>query len=408
MKNKLKGSILALFTVTAMALSGCSSQAGADNTIQVWAMGSEGKQMQEFVKGFEEEHDIKVDVLAIPWGDAHDKLLTAVAAGKGPDVLQVGNTWVAEFGEAGAFLDLTDHIDNYPNLNPDNFFESATATTIYDGKTYAVPYIIDTRVLFYRTDLLAEVGYPEGPETWDDMLDAARKLAARGDGNYGFDIDKGSHHIPMMMAWEHGWVYDTEKGADSFNDPKFKEAMELYSTFFAEGLSQLEAGKETVQGFNDGTYPMFISGPYMVNTIKDQAADIEGKWNVRVMPKVESSASMAGGSHFTVFEGTEKVDQALTFINYMTDPETQVEWYKAASTLPTTTSAWENPMFANDPIMKVFGDQLDSTQPFPVIAEYEFIASELLKTLEQVIRGGENVDDALASYQEEVRKILSE
>ncbi|GBK63094.1 ABC transporter substrate-binding protein [Paenibacillus macerans] len=363
--------------------------------------------MQEFVKDFEKKHGVNVDVLAIPWGDAHDKLLTAVAAGKGPDVLQVGNTWVAEFAEAGAFLDLTDRLKDYPNLQPERFFESAAATTVYHGKTYAIPYIIDTRVLFYRTDLLGEAGYPKGPETWDEAVDAARKLAARGKGLYGIDIDKGSHHIPMMMAWEHGWVYDPAKGADSFDDPRFKAAMELYAQFFKEGLAQLEAGKETVQGFKDGTYPMFISGPYMVNTIKEQAPEIGGKWAVRVMPKVESNASMAGGSHLAVFHNTDKVDEALTFIDYMADPQTQVAWYQAASTLPTTKKAWEDPVFASDPTMQTFGEQLKTTQAFPVIAEYEFIASKLLKTLEQVIRGGADIDQALTGYREEVRKILA-
>lgn len=408
-KRKSFGKMAVVFLgIMSVMFTGCAVKSSPEKTIQVWAMGSEGKKMQEFVKTFEEKHGIKVDVLSIPWGDAHEKLLTAVAAGKGPDVLQVGNTWVAEFAEAGAFLDLTEHLDQYPNLNPERFFESAAATTVYNGKTYAIPYIIDTRVLFYRTDLLGEAGYPGGPETWNDMVSAARKLAARGEGQYGFDIDKGSHHIPMMMAWEHGWVYDEEKGAESFNDPKFKEAMELYQLFFKEGLSQLEAGKETVQGFKEGTYPMFISGPYMVNTIKEQAPEIEGKWDVRVMPKVVNSSSMAGGSHFTVFHNSKHVEEALTFINYMSDPQTQVEWYKTASTLPTAKSAWENPVFANDPIMTTFGQQLETTQSFPVIAEYELMASELLKTLEQVIRGGADLDQALTDYREEVRKILSQ
>ncbi len=53
---------------------------------------------------------------------------------RNPDVLQVGNTWVAEFAEAGAFLTSLNAEDKYPNLNPDNFFESTTATTIYDTK----------------------------------------------------------------------------------------------------------------------------------------------------------------------------------------------------------------------------------------------------------------------------------
>ncbi|KAB8126544.1 extracellular solute-binding protein [Gracilibacillus oryzae] len=393
-----------------MTACGSNSASSSEEPLKIWAMGAEGQKLKEFAKNFEEEHGIKTDVLAVPWGDAHDKILTAVAAGEGPDVLQIGNTWVAEFGEAGTFLDLTEYVESeeYPNLNQDNFFPSSTQTTVYNDKVLAVPYIIDTRVLFYRTDLLEQAGYPDGPATWDETLDAARTLAARGPDKNGFEIDQGSHHIPMMFAWEHGWDYDISKGAENFADPKFKQAMELYHQLFDEDLAQLEAGKETVQAFADGTNPMFISGPYMVNTIKEQAPEIEGKWNVKVMPKAETSNSIAGGSHFSVFHSSERVEDALTFINYMADPETQVEWYKEAFTLPTVKAAWEDPALKNDPMIKVFGEQIEMTKAFPVMAEYEFMAKELLKTLEQINRGGKSVDEALAEYQKEVEKILSE
>lgn len=412
MKKRRLGFALSTILSVTLALGACSSSEStngkSDEPLQIWAMGTEGQKLEDFLKDFEKESAIDVDVLAIPWGEAHDKLLTAVASGDGPDVLQIGNTWVSEFAEAGTFLDLTDRLDNYPNLSQDNFFESTTATTVYEDKVYAVPYIIDTRLMFYRTDLLAEVGYPNGTETWEETVDATTKLAARGSGQYGIHISQNSHHIPMMMAWEHGWEYIIDKGAQNFEDPKFKAAIELYNGFFKDGSAQLEQGKDTIQGFSDGTYPMFIDGPYMVNQIKEQAPEIEGKWNVKVMPKVDNHNSMAGGSHFSVFHNTDRVEDSLKFINYMADPETQIAWYKEDFTLPTTKSAWKDPALADDPIMSVFGDQIEMTQPFPVFPEYEKIAQELLKTLEKINKGNEDIDQALSDYRDEVTSILKE
>ena len=76
-----------------------SSKATGDLTI--WAMGNEGDLLGDFVKGFEKENpDVKVKVTAIPWSSAHDKLQTAIAAGNGPDVAQMGTTWMADFSNS--------------------------------------------------------------------------------------------------------------------------------------------------------------------------------------------------------------------------------------------------------------------------------------------------------------------
>lgn len=65
-----------------------------------------------------------------------------------------------------ALLDITPYARTYPELGQENFFEGAVSTTQYDGKTVGVPWYTEAQVLFYRTDLLAEVGYEDGPKTW--------------------------------------------------------------------------------------------------------------------------------------------------------------------------------------------------------------------------------------------------
>lgn len=82
-------------------------------------------------------------------------------------------------------MDLTPYMDQYSELKADNFFEGSIETTKFDNKIVGVPWYIDTRVLYYRTDLLASIGYEEAPNTWEELSDAAEKLAQRGDGKYG-------------------------------------------------------------------------------------------------------------------------------------------------------------------------------------------------------------------------------
>lgn len=392
-----------------VAVSACSQGSSGDgkneDALQVWTM-STG--LDEFVTEFEDENGVKVEVQTIPWANAHDKLLTAVASGKGPDVLQIGTTWVAEFAEAGTFLDLSKYVGEYENLNSDNFYKAAVDTTKYEDQTIGVPWYVDTRLLFYRTDILEEVGYPEGPETWDDMIDASRQLADRGEDQYAIDLPVSDPQFPFMLAWQQGWNYEVGEGSANFDSPDFKEAVELHHLFYEEGLSQTGEGKEFFQAFADGSKPMFFSGPWDIGTIKDRAPEIEGKWNVHVMPKAENNKSMIGGAHWSIFHNSDKVDLALDFINWMSDEETQVKWYEAKNELPANKAAWDDPILADDEMVSTFGEQLKSTQPLPLIPEFERLGQELLTKLEQVNRGGKDVDDAIAEYKEEVAKVLSE
>ncbi|UOQ43997.1 sugar ABC transporter substrate-binding protein [Halobacillus salinarum] len=400
----IAGVMLAVMLVLGACSSDSSGEGSDDNTIKVWTM---SKALKGFVKDYEKESGVKVDVQVIPWENAHDKLLTAVASGKGPDVLQIGTTWVAEFAEAGTFLDLSDHIKDYDNLSPDNFYDSAIETTQYKDQTIGIPWYVDTRLLYYRKDILGEVGYPNGPETWDDMIDASEKLAARGDGQYALDMPATDPQFPFMLAWQQGWDYDIDKGAENFKEPSFKEAVKLHHLYYKEGYSQTGEGKEFFQSFSDGSKPMFFSGPWDIKTLKDRAPEIDGKWDVHVMPKAENNKSMIGGAHLAVFNNSDKVDKSLDFINWMADPETQVEWFKTNSELPANKASWDDPALADDPKVSTFGEQLESTQALPLIPEYERLGQELLKTLEQINRGGADVDKAIKDYQSKAEKILN-
>ncbi|MCE7792900.1 sugar ABC transporter substrate-binding protein [Salipaludibacillus sp. CUR1] len=380
---------------------------GETTTLSVWAMGEEGNALGSFVESFENEHEnIEVNVQAIPWDNAHDSLLTAVASGDGPDVLQLGTTWVAEFAGAGAFLDLSDYKDDYDMINNDDFFEGALDTTYYNDAIYGVPWYVDTRVLFYRTDILEEHGYEEPPQNWEEMLEVSRELADRGDGMYGFDIDQNDQLVPPIFAWQNGWEFNEEEAEENFADPAFREAMDYYHTYFAEGLVQETEGVPIEQGFEEGSKPMFTSGPWMINIIRNEAPDIDGDWDVAMFPGSEKNASAIGGSHLSVFAETENPEEALEFISYMSEPETQIEWFKETNTLPARQSAWDDEELQEDEKLAVFGDQLEEAVAPPVLSQWENIAQDLLSSLERINRGGADLDEELDNFQQQAANRL--
>src|SRR5688572_33456807 len=131
-------------------------------------MGREGEIVTELIPAFEKEHPgIKVEVQQIPWSAAHEKLLTAFVGDATPDIAMLGNTWVPEFVALDALEPLDDRVASSQSLHQADFFPGIWSTNVVGGTTYGVPWYVDTRVLFYRADLLRAAGYDSMPATLD-------------------------------------------------------------------------------------------------------------------------------------------------------------------------------------------------------------------------------------------------
>jgi len=136
--------------------------------LRFWAMGREAQVVGELVAQFEREHPgIRVRVEQLPWSAAHEKLLTAFAGGVLPDIAQLGNSWLPELVAIGALERLDARVAAAPDFAAADHFGGIWDTNVIDQRLYGVPWYVDTRVLFYRRDLLAAAGVAEVPTRWD-------------------------------------------------------------------------------------------------------------------------------------------------------------------------------------------------------------------------------------------------
>ncbi|GGD93188.1 sugar ABC transporter substrate-binding protein [Paenibacillus nasutitermitis] len=392
-------------------LGGCSSGNGEEGgtvTLKIWGMGEEAKSLPELAKIFEEENPgIRVKVQALPWDNAHDKLLTAVASRGGPDIIQMGTTWVPEIASAKALLDLTPYVDKYPELNPDNFYEGAVQTTKYEDTFVGVPWYIDTRVLYYRTDLLKEAGYETPPGTWDELKDAASKLAKRGNDKYGISLDTAEQTLGFMFARQNGSKL-IEGDKTLFNEKPYVEAIEYLESFFREGLAPKDLGLDAIQAFaGEGTIPMFISGPWMIKLINDQAPDLKGKWATAVLPKKVTNESLLGGADLSIFQYSKHKEEALKFLAFMSRPQTQLKWMEMTQSFPSVKKAWEDEKLKSDPNFQVIGKQAENASPMPRIVSWEEISQGYKKAFEKIYRRGDNVQQVMDDYNANATRILN-
>jgi multiple sugar transport system substrate-binding protein len=151
---------------------------------------------------------------------------------------------------------------------------------------------------------------------------------------------------------------------------------------------------------------MFISGPWMIKLIQDQAPEIKDKWAMAVLPKKENNISLLGGSNLSIFEYSKKKDAAAKFVAFMSKPDTQIKWMDYTSSLPAATSAWENEKLKNNVNYQVIGEQLNAAQPMPVITAWAQISQSYLKHFEVIYRNNVDVKKELEAFNADAVKLM--
>jgi len=372
----------------------------------VWAMGTEGEKLSELARDFEAANpEAKVNVTAIPWDDAHDKIATAIAGRQTPDVSLVGTTYMAEFARSGA-LDPTPSI-----IDGQAFFPGAWDTTVVNGTSYGVPWYVETRLLYYRTDLARRAGVSP-PSGWPELTAFARSMRDAAGAQWGLNLQaggEGTWQNFMPFAWQAG-ASITDPGGKQFtlDTPAMIEALEFYKSFFSGSLSPTTAPRpgELEQGFVDGSYAAFFSGPWHIELVREQGGpDFAANWSVARMPRRVAGTSFVGGGDLAVFKDARNRDAAWKFVRYLTQPEVQVTWYESVGDLPSVKSAWQDARLSGDPLLKTFGDQLNEAVSPPAIATWEQVASVLDTQVERVVRGVSSPADAARAMQAEATAI---
>jgi len=396
---------------SAFILLTCSRTRDPRTPIEFWALGREGEVVAEMIPEFERRNPgVRVVLQQIPWIAAHEKLMTANVGRSTPDVAQIGNTWIAEF----VTLRALDELQSLP-IDRADFFPGIWATNVVDGKLYGVPWYVDTRVLFYRKDLLAAVGYPRGPKTWAEWMDCMERLRRERKSRFGILMPLNEHEHVEVLAMSAGSRFlnaDGTRGA--FREPAFRDAFAFYYEIFRRGLAPKVSNTQVAnlyQQFAQADFAMHITGPWNVGEFRRRLpADMQDKWATAPLPARDASAptgiSMAGGASLVLFRGAKNKAAARKLIEFLSEPAQQVRFYELCGDLPARRSAWRAPALANDPHFPAFRTQLERVAPFPAVAEWEQIATTLYQHGEAAVRGATTAQDSLADLDRTTDGIL--
>jgi len=400
-------------TVLVISCGGCRNR-DANAPLRFWAMGREGEVVQELVHDFEAENPgVQVQVQQIPWSAAHEKLLTAHVGRSTPDIAQLGNTWVSEFAALRALAPLDARVAASTAIDSVHFFGGIWDTNRIDGVLYGLPWYVDTRVLFYRKDILARAGYDSLPSTWSDWR-AAMEATKRVVGQDAFAIYLPLNEWPpaVVLGLQSGsplLADDATRGA--FSEPAFRGAIEFYSSLFRDGLAPPVSNTEVsnlYQEFARGYFSMYITGPWNLGEFERRLPpELQDAWATGTLPgPTGTGASIAGGSSLVIFRDSPRAEVAWKLIEFLSRPEQQLRFYRLTGDLPARVESWSDSSLAANPRIRAFGEQLRYVVPTPKIPEWELIATRIQERIELVIRGGATPDSALALLDRDVDRIL--
>ncbi|MEJ2356503.1 MAG: extracellular solute-binding protein [Deinococcales bacterium] len=354
---------------------------------------------------FEQQHPgIKVDVEFVSYEALHNKIITAAAAGGGGyDVVHFDVIWPAEFAQNDVLVDITGKL---PQDMIDQVVPGAWTTVMYDGRYYGIPWILDTKYLFYNKAMLEKAGIAAPPTTWQELLDQAKTIKDAGIVDYPIVWSWGQaeaiicDYTTLLSAFGGSFF---ENGQPMFNQGGGLEALQYMKQSLDEGLSNpasTESLEEDVRRiFSSGQAAFALNWTYMYNLANDPAeSQVAGQVEVVPAPGdgTHSQVSAVNGSMgLGVTTGSTHPDQAYQYIEYLTSRAVQEKYAKLS--LPIWKASYDDPAVAQgqESLIAAAKQSLGVMYPRPLLIQYPQFSTWLQTDIHRALLDQATPKDAL-------------
>jgi multiple sugar transport system substrate-binding protein len=335
----------------------------------------------------------------------HDKIVTDQVGGSGQyDVVLMDAIWPAEFAKAGIVTDITSKI---PAEFKSGVFESAWTAANYQGKTYGVPWINDSKFFFFNKKMLADAGISTPPKTWDDVVTAAKAIKAKGLVKY-----------PLVGSWKQAEavICDWTQLAAAFGATDFVDAQgnALFNT--GGGLKALQFMKQLLDdglmnpaslGFNEddvnatmsaGQAAMALNWTYGGAVMNDaKQSKVAGQVDVVGSPGQGSVATSGvnGGMALAVTKGSKHPDEALAYSLSIASQKSQE--LDTTLAFPMWKASFDNPdLTKSDPAFWAAAKtQFSGLVARPVVPYYTKLSNALQVAIQEALQGKVTPEEAL-------------
>ncbi|MCK9159009.1 MAG: extracellular solute-binding protein [Bacteroidaceae bacterium] len=385
------------------------STAGKDGNgenITIWL--SVGRDQMQIIKNivsdsFTPETGIHVDIKLVS-----ASLIQAILANKGPDIsIMTARTEPVNLAIRNALVDLSE-LDGFDEVK-DRFIDTALVPYQFQGGCYGIPDSLTYNMMFYRTDIFAEMGL-KCPQTWDELLELAPILQRNG-MKIGLS-DPTSTFATFLM--QRGVAFYNEELTDTNLDTsEAYDAFKQWTDYYT--LHNFPQVYNFYSLFRTGELPLGIATYNMYNTLKVAAPEIDGLWKMVPVPGTVredgtiNRTSSASGTASIIFKQTKKLDASWKFIKWWTSDNVQSRYaLDMESTLglsarqcPANIKTMESITWTKDQL-SALKEQMFSINELPEIPGSYYVTRNIENAFNDTVVGGKNARESLSKWSKEI------
>lgn len=392
--------------------SSTTTAASGPRTLTYWTIDSfttQGDGLAKAVKRYHQANpDVTIKVQAFSPGVYHDKLITAIQGGSGPDVAAIDSAWVAEFAAAQAIEDLS---ARYKPLTG-QFFDGAAATGTFQGKQYAVPWYTNNVGLYYNRSLFQKAGIKAPPATWDELRSIGKELT--GGDQYGLML--GANWYGPFLWWPFLWqnggeIVDGDGTQAAFASPQGVEAWQFYADLYLKDKIVPETflgvngdWDQYMKPFMQGKVAMMMTGDWGLYMVDTGAPHLD--YGVAPLPAGRQQASIVGGYDLVIPRGSSDVDGSWDFLKWLT--AAPQEWVMASYERTPARKDVEGQAKFTKGKAGVFAKQAQVARARPVVPKWSQVEnSAMADAWDATIHRKQSPADAIKAAAEQASSVLS-
>ncbi|GAA2423664.1 extracellular solute-binding protein [Streptomyces macrosporus] len=381
--------------------------------MEVWLMrGSLSDELADaVVRDFESRNPgVEVEVTVQDWSGIDRKVTAALASDDAPDVIEVGNTQVAQYVEAGGVRNLTIEVTD---LGGDHWIPGLEEPGKIDGYQYGVPFYAANRVIIYRKDLFARAGITSPPTTREEWLEVTARLTRPG--LQGIYLPGRNWYVLAGFVWDEGGDLAVERSGQwtgALHTPRALRAMEFYKKLrsYGRGPADSDEGDPEQRGvFAKGGIAQLIDVPGAAELIVEANPDLAGKLGFFPIPgkkKGTPGAVFTGGSVLIIPEKGDEQDAAYSFVKLLTGEKWQRKLARTMSVVPNSTELAD--ALEDDPGAAAMAEGARNGHATPNSPRWgELEADNPIKRYQTEVLRGADARTAARRASEEITEILT-
>ncbi len=406
--------ILAVVLCLAGLLVGCSPGGAAlpRVTVSGSASGAEADVLATQLARFRKQNP-GIDVVMIPAPETADErhqlyVQWSNARVGEPDILQLDVVWLQEFAAAGWLLPA--------EIELDDFLPAARAATIYEGRSYAVPWFVDVGMLYYRTDLVERP-----PATFDELYAQAAAAQERTGIDYGFVFQAARYEGLVTVFLEYlggfgGVILGPDGSVEVDSERGVRALTSLYAAIHDAKVAPPAVlswqEEQTRFAFQNGRAVFMRNWPYAYSLLaRDPASKVAGRFDIAPMPAAPGGSPTAtlGGQQLAISAHAQHPELARALVRFLTAPEQMLERARMAGHLPARRSVYAHPDleaaigFEPNRIREI----VEHATPRPLTPAYTELSQTLQLGVHRALTRQATPRAALSAAADEMRRISS-